>query len=124
VTTGVLLVARPASSSPGLEGLDLPGVFFLRWTSDGVAMRAFLTDRRPRSVVIIGSGYIGLEMADALTHGGLSVTIMARSAILKTVDGTFNTLIRQELARHRVQVAEGAAAGIVTNRGERLAVEA
>ena len=65
-TGGVSLV-------PNLPGIDLPGVFFLRWMADSFAFQEFLTTRRPASIVVIGGGYIGMEMADAMIRRGLSV---------------------------------------------------
>jgi len=90
-----LIIATGASSfRPSIRGLDLPGVFFLRWMGDAFGLRDYLTEHQPDSALIIGSGYIGVEMADALTRRGLSVTMMARGTVLKTVDGTMSRLVR------------------------------
>lgn len=68
------------SVSPPIKGLDLPGVYPLRWMADSFAVQKHLTNQAPQHAVIIGAGYIGLEMADALTLKGLSVTLIQRSA--------------------------------------------
>ena len=83
-------------------------MFFLRSMADGFALQHDLTTREPQSAVIVGSGYIGMEMADALTRRGLSVTVLARSAVLKTVDPGLGQLVRDELARNRVRVVGAA----------------
>ena len=104
-----LIVATGAiPARPPIEGLDLPGVFFLRSMADGFALQHYLTTRAPQSAAIVGSGYIGMEMADALTRRGLSVTVLARSAVLKTVDPSMGQLVRDELARNKVKVMETA----------------
>lgn len=120
----VLIVATGAvSARPSIEGLDLPGVFFLRSMADGFALQQYLTTSEPKSAVIVGAGYIGMEMADALTRRGLSVTVLARSTVLKTVDPSLGRLVRDELARNRVKVVEGAAViAIEKGRRGRLAV--
>ena len=61
---------------PNLPGIDLPGVFFLRWMTDSFAFQEYLTTRRPTSIAIVGAGYIGMEMADAMTRRGLSVSVV------------------------------------------------
>jgi NADPH-dependent 2,4-dienoyl-CoA reductase/sulfur reductase-like enzyme len=75
---------------------------------DSFRVQRFLTDERPRSAVIVGAGYIGVEMADALSHRGLAVRLIGRSsAALPTVDDAFGRLIEDELRRRGVEVATG-----------------
>jgi len=63
-----LVVATGASSiQPPIAGLDLSGVFLLHWIGDTVAFEQFLNTRAPQHVVIVGGGYIGLEMSEALS---------------------------------------------------------
>jgi pyruvate/2-oxoglutarate dehydrogenase complex dihydrolipoamide dehydrogenase (E3) component len=45
---------------------------------DSFAVHRFLDERQPKSAAIVGAGYIGLEMADALTHRGIKVTVASR----------------------------------------------
>lgn len=106
-----LLIATGAESSrPPITGLDQTGVFFLRWMTDGFAMQQFIETQSPRKAVIIGGGYIGLEMADALTRRGLEVTLMEFAPeILTTMDPSFGRLIRTELESKGVMVVTGRA---------------
>ena len=61
---------------------------------DSFRVSRYLAEREPRSAVIVGSGYIGLEMADALTHRGLKVTLIGRSrTVLPTVDAEFGHIM-------------------------------
>jgi NADPH-dependent 2,4-dienoyl-CoA reductase/sulfur reductase-like enzyme len=93
---------------PIIEGLDLPGVYLLRSMEDSFAVQERLHMQPVRSAVIIGGGYIGLEMADALTHRGLSVTVVEHHAsLLKTIDASFGRLVSTEVQRHGVQVVTG-----------------
>ncbi len=62
--------ARPRR--PHLPGLELPGVFVLHSMAESFRIQRYLSAHPVRSVVIVGGGYIGLEMADAFTVRGLS----------------------------------------------------
>lgn len=95
--------ARPVW--PAIYGINLPGVFPLHTMTDSFAVHKFLETRRPQSAVIVGGGYLGLEMADALTHRGLQVTIASRTeAVLATVDPVYGRLVEAELQKHGVEV--------------------
>ena len=101
-----LVIATGATSiHPHILGLNLPGVYLLRFMADAFAVHQHVETRAPRSVAIIGGGYIGMEMADALTRRGLAVTVVEHAAsVLKTVDPSFGYLISAELLRHGIRV--------------------
>ena len=71
IATGARAIRLP------LDGFDLPGVQVLRDLADGAAIKNALKDG-PKKAVIVGAGYIGLEMAHVLTERGLSVTILEK----------------------------------------------
>jgi NADPH-dependent 2,4-dienoyl-CoA reductase/sulfur reductase-like enzyme len=91
---------------PAIHGVDVPGVFVLHTIGDSFAVREYLDAVNPRRAVIIGGGYIGLEMADALTRRGVEVTIASRTpTVLPTVDTEFGALVAEELKRNGVKVS-------------------
>jgi len=95
--------ARPVR--PNIEGFYLPGVFPLHTMEDSFAVHRFMEEQQPKSAIIVGAGYIGLEMADALTHRGIRVTIASRTeTVLATVDPVYGRLVEAELQRHGVEV--------------------
>ena len=104
-----LLIATGAQSiRPPIEGLDATGAFFLRWMADSFAIHRFMEQRRPERAVVIGGGYIGLEMADALTYKGLTVVLMESAPqVLTTLDPELSKEIRAELESRGVQVITG-----------------
>ena len=120
-----LLIATGAKSAKhSIEGLDNPGVFFLRWMDDGFAVKRFMDQENPRRVVIVGGGYIGLEMADAFIKKGMAVTLMqSPSEVLKTLDPDMGALIRAELEAKGVCVITGQPVRRISRKGEDLVVQ-
>ena len=107
---------------PDVTGLDLPGVHVLHTMDDSFAVHGLVTGRA-RSAVILGAGYIGTEMADALVHRGLDVTLVGRaSTVLSTVDPELGEDLGAELRRHGVDVVTGVAVDRVETDGDRLVV--
>ncbi len=104
-----LLIATGAvSQRPPISGLDHPGVFFLRWMDDSFAFKNYLEKQQPKSITIIGAGYIGMEMADAMRQIGLEVKMVEYfPSVLITLDQRLGELIRSELERHEVNVFTG-----------------
>ena len=108
---------------PPIRGLDLAGVYVLRTMEDSFAVHAYLKAQTPRTAVIIGGGYIGLEMADALTHRGLSVSVVEHGAsVLKNFDISFGHQVGAELRRHGVRVTNHVGIEEIVQEGEQLRV--
>lgn len=101
-----LLIATGARPSiPRIPGIETPGVFPLHTMADSFRVHRYLAELAPSSAVIVGSGYIGLELADALTHRGLQVTLIGRSkTVLPTVDANFGRAIEDTLRSHGVRI--------------------
>ena len=93
---------------PPIAGLRSPGVFLLHTMEDSFRVHEHLSEHNPESAVIIGAGYIGMEMADALTHRGLNVTVVSRPhTVLSTVDSQLGEVLRQEIVNRGVTVHTG-----------------
>ena len=107
-----LVIATGATPvRPHLPGSDLEGVFLLHTMDDSFAVHRHLSERQPESAVLIGAGYIGLEMADALKQRGLDVTLLSRSeTVLPTIDPALGRLVGEELQRNGVRVLTGVSA--------------
>jgi len=74
-----LLIATGASPyCPQVPGADAEGIFGLSTLQSGIRLKQALVDHRPRHVVIVGGGYIGLEMAEAFIRLGLEVSLVQR----------------------------------------------
>ncbi len=106
IGTGAVPVRPPIT---GLEGLGpADGVHQLHTMGDTFAVMRTLEERSPASAVIVGAGYIGLEMAEALASRGLAVTqIEQLPEVLPTVDQELGALVHAELAANGVKVMPG-----------------
>jgi NADPH-dependent 2,4-dienoyl-CoA reductase/sulfur reductase-like enzyme len=87
---------------------DLGGVFVMRAVEDGIATRDFVQHERPRRAVIIGAGYIGLEMAESFHELGLETTVIGRPPqVLKRFDSDMAQLVQDELDSKGIQLSLG-----------------
>ncbi len=109
VGTGAVPQVPPIDgvSGEGALGWD-DGVHLLHSMADTFAIMRTLDEANPSSAVIVGAGYIGLEMAEGLTARGLAVTQMERLAeVLPTVDPELGALVHRQLSDHGVEVLTG-----------------
>jgi len=130
VGTGAVPVRPPVTGVAGHGALrPADGVHLLHSMGDTFAVMATLDQAAPASAVIVGAGYIGLEMADALTVRGLRVTQMEQlPEVLPTVDPQLGALVHGELAARGVEVLAGTNVQAITKappgQGGRLEVAA
>ena len=145
------LVLSPGAAPirPPLPGIDLPGIFSVRTVPDAREIRAWL-DREaagqsgmnsytgyqtvlpPKRAVVVGGGFIGLEMVENLAHRGLAVTLVERlNQVMPPLDPEMARLVERYLVKHGVELAlndgvagfEQAADGaleVLTSSGKRL----
>jgi NADPH-dependent 2,4-dienoyl-CoA reductase/sulfur reductase-like enzyme len=109
VGTGAVPVRPPITglAGPGALGPG-DGVHLLHSMGDALAVMRTLEQAAPATTLIVGAGYIGLEMADALTTRGLSVTQMEQlPEVLPTVDPALGALVHAQLAARGVEVLTG-----------------
>jgi NADPH-dependent 2,4-dienoyl-CoA reductase/sulfur reductase-like enzyme len=103
VGTGALPIRPPIEGLDQLRAED--GVHLLHSMGDTFALTDSLDRVQPRSALIVGAGYVGLEMAESLTARGIAVTqVEMLPEVLPTVDPQLGALVRAELERHGVTV--------------------
>jgi NADPH-dependent 2,4-dienoyl-CoA reductase/sulfur reductase-like enzyme len=109
IGTGAVPVRPPITGLSGPDALGpADGVHLLHSMGDTFAVMRTLEQAAPARAVIVGAGYIGLEMADALAVRGLRVTQMEQLAeVLPTVDPQLGALVHAELAVRGVEVLTG-----------------
>ena len=120
-----LVIATGAvPARPPIPGIELPGVHVLHSMGDASSVQDALNGGA-RSAVIIGAGYIGVEMADALTLRGLDVSLIEQApSALTTVDPELGAGVVEELSAHGVRCSIGARVTGIERSGERLQVSA
>ncbi len=104
------LVLSPGAAPlvPPIPGTDLPGVFALRNIPDTDAIKSFVDHRHPQTAVIVGGGFIGIELAENLCHRGLQVTVVEMmSQILAPLDYEMAAVVHQHLRSRGVRLALG-----------------
>lgn len=104
-----LLIATGASPAmPQIPGIDLPGVMPLKSLEDGRRIKAYLAEKPVRNVVVIGMGYIALEMAEALRARGLSVDMVKPGPVfLPWLHPDLSDIVREELRKKNVTLYPG-----------------
>jgi len=105
-TYDTLVLATGARSIiPPIPGVQAPGVFTVRNVQNAEAIRSWILTRRAKTAVVVGSGFIGLEMAEQLTEAGLHVTILERlPQVMPALDADMAFRVQEELVRHNVTV--------------------
>jgi len=104
------LVLSPGAAPliPPLPGVDLPGVFTLRNLPDMDQIKAFVDEKKPARAVVVGGGFIGLEIAENLKHRGVEVTLIEMlNQVMAPIDYEMASLVHQHLIFKRIRLALG-----------------
>jgi NADPH-dependent 2,4-dienoyl-CoA reductase/sulfur reductase-like enzyme len=122
IATGALPI-RPA-----VPGADAEGIYGVHTLESGIALREVVDQQKPKRAVVIGGGYIGLEMAEALIRRGLEVSLVERAAqVMVTLDPDMGALVSEALMAVGVtlyreeslegfEVKDGKVQGVVTDQ--------
>lgn len=98
--------AKP--TQPPLPGTELENLFTLRTVEDTFRIKAYIDQNHPRSAVLAGGGFIGLELAENLRELGMEVTIVQRPRqLMNPFDADMTAFIHAEMRRHGVRLALG-----------------
>lgn len=104
-----LLIATGAKPTwPNLPGMDAERLFSLRTVEDTLQIRQFIDIHKPKSVVITGGGYIGIEVAENLRDLGLDVTMIQRpKQLLNPLDYEMACIVHREMRKKGVKLLLG-----------------
>ncbi len=93
--------ARPIK--PPVPGVDSQKVFTLRNVPDADAIDAFIKQHKPRKAVVVGAGYIGLELAENLANRGLKVAVVEMlDQVMPAMDREMTAFIERTICKHGV----------------------
>ncbi len=90
---------------PHLPGVTSDRIFSLRTVEDTLRIRKFIEEYKPATAVLVGGGFIGLEMAENLTAMGISVTVIQRSnQLFAPMDADMASFIHAQMRSHGVKL--------------------
>ena len=93
---------------PNLPGIENEKIFTLRTVEDTLKIRAFVEDKKPKTAVIVGGGFIGLEVAENLCDLGVKVTVVQRpKQLMNTLDYDMATLVHNKLRSKGISLKLG-----------------
>ncbi len=124
-----LLIATGANPIyPQVPGIDAAGIHTFSTLQSGIEVRRSVDERKPHTAVIVGGGYIGLEMAEALLLRGLDVSLIEMAPqVMNTLDREMGSIVAESLRHAGVhlyleeplegfEVSDGRVQAVVTNR--------
>jgi NADPH-dependent 2,4-dienoyl-CoA reductase/sulfur reductase-like enzyme/rhodanese-related sulfurtransferase len=100
------LVLSPGAEpiKPPLPGIDLPGIFTLRNVADTDRIKTFVNENKPQHAIVVGGGFIGLEMAENLHKLGIQVSIVEMAdQMMNTLDFSMASIVHQHLKSKNVE---------------------
>lgn len=98
--------AKP--TQPPVLGTDLKKLFTLRTVEDTLSIKRYINRNHPKSAILAGGGFIGLEVAENLRELGMDVTIVQRpKQLMKPFDSDMASFIHNEMRKHGVKLALG-----------------
>lgn len=93
---------------PPLPGVDLPGVFVLHNIPELDAVMQYIAEHKPRQAVVVGGGFIGLEVAENLAEAGMQTSIVEMlPQVMAPIDPDMAAVVHQHLGLHQVNLSLG-----------------
>jgi NADPH-dependent 2,4-dienoyl-CoA reductase/sulfur reductase-like enzyme/rhodanese-related sulfurtransferase len=104
----LVLAPGAAPIRPPLPGVDLPGVFAVRSIPDSRRIRSWIAERHASTAVVVGGGFIGLEMVENLRHRKLAVTVLEKlPQVMPPLDPEMAVVLAEHLGGQGVQLRLG-----------------
>ena len=119
------LLLSPGASSvrPPLKGIDSEGIFTLRNVNDTDRIKRYLDERQVKRAVVVGGGFIGLEMAENLVHAGVEVSVVEMAnQVMGPIDYSMASLVHEHLLQRGVRLYLSQAVEEFEKTAEGLAV--
>jgi len=93
---------------PPIEGINSPGIFTLWTVPDTDEIKRFINERKPKNAVVIGGGFIGLEVAENLASAGINVAVAeAMDQVMAPVDYEMAQLVQENMVSNNVNLILG-----------------
>lgn len=119
----LILSPGAAPIKPNISGIDSPRVFTLRNIPDTLKIKSFIDNKHPNTAVIVGGGYIGVEMAENLKKAGLDVTIVELADhLIAPLDFDMAADVHRYIKAQGINLMLGNGVNEITDNGSRLTV--
>jgi NADPH-dependent 2,4-dienoyl-CoA reductase/sulfur reductase-like enzyme/rhodanese-related sulfurtransferase len=127
----IILAPGAEPMRPPIPGIDLEGIFHLRDIPDSDRIKALIDQRKPETAMVIGGGFIGLEMAENLVHRGVKTTVIEMAdQVMAPLDPEMAAIVHGHLRENGVSLELGERVksfsrvqnriGIATEQGKEL----
>ena len=120
------LVLSPGAEPirPPIPGIDSEGIYTLRSVPDVDAIKKHVDERRPERAVVVGGGFIGLEMAENLHERGVFVTVVeAQDQVMNVLDAEMAAMVHQQLKSKNVELYLSDGVSSFERKGSRVVVK-
>lgn len=115
----LLLAPGAAATDPGIAGSDRPNVFKLRNIPDTDKIKDYIMTRQPRQGVVLGAGFIGMEMLEMLHSAGLKVSLLeSGSQVMRMLDPEMAAILQQYLRHQGIDLILNAQATVMNGGDE------
>lgn len=119
----ILLSPGASPIRPPIEGINLKNIFSLRNIPDMDAIKAFVDQEKPSTAVVVGGGFIGLEMAENLIHRGVRTTIVEMlNQVMAPLDEEMAAIVHSFLREGGVKLSLGNAVTSFKQNGKQIQV--
>lgn len=121
----VILATGASPVVPSIDGIDLNGIFSLRTPDDAVAIRTYIETQSVKKAVVVGGGFIGLEVAENLKAKGIQVTVIdfAPQVMPNIFDSEIAGYVKKHLVQQGIRVITGVSAQSIEGEGRVAAVK-
>lgn len=119
------LILSPGAEAvrPPIQGIDSEGIFTLRNVNDTDKIKEYINTNQPKRAVVVGAGFIGLEMAENLHHLGMQVTIVEMlDQVMPPIDFSMAAIVHQHLKTKNVEFYLGDGVDFFTQKGKGVSV--
>jgi NADPH-dependent 2,4-dienoyl-CoA reductase/sulfur reductase-like enzyme/rhodanese-related sulfurtransferase len=119
------LILSPGAEpiKPPLEGIDLENIFHLRNIPDSDRIKKLIDEKKPRHAVVVGGGFIGLEMAENLVERGVTTTIVEMlDQVMPPLDWEMASIVHEHLKEKKVELELGNGVSAFSEAYDRIVV--
>ena len=120
----ILIISTGSSPlKPPIEGINSPGIFTLWTVPDTDEIKKFINEKNPKNAVVIGGGFIGLEVAENLHHAGINVTVAeAMDQVMAPIDYGMAQLVQENMVSNNVELILGDGVSKFRNEDDKVII--